>query len=80
MRMVLIAFTIQPGLWAIRHKHCVLPDASVLLFCSVHTLIQLGNMKTQLDKYLERAFFDDLGGTTAFDDKVAAHQDLQKAE
>ena len=76
MRIALIAFTIQPGLWAIMHKHGVLPDASALLFCSVHALIQLGDMKTQLDKYLELAFFDDLGSTTAFDDKVAAHQDL----
>ena len=80
MQMALVTFTTQPGLWAIRHKHCVFHNASVFLFCSVHTLIQLGNMKTQLDKYLERAFFYDLGGTTAFDDKVAAHQDLQKAE
>ena len=80
MRMVLIAFTIQVGLWAIKHKHGVLPDASVLLFCSVHALIQLGNMKTQLDKYLEQAFFDDLRGTTVLNDKMASHQDLQKAE
>ena len=65
---------------AITYKHCVFSDAFVFLFCSMHTMIQLGNMETQLDKHLERAFFDDLGGTTAFDDKVAAHQDLQKAE
>ena len=80
MRMALIAFTIQPGLLAIRHKHCVFPDASVLLFCSVPALIQLGDMQTQSDKYLEKAFFDDLKGTTVLNDKMVSHQDLQKAE
>ena len=78
--MTLITARIKFCLWAIKYKHCVLSDSVVLSFCSVHALIQLGDMETQLDKYLKRALFDDLGGTTAFNNEVAAHQDLQKAE
>ena len=79
MCVSLVSFTVQPCLWAIKYEHGVLSDSSVLLFCSIHALIQFGDMQTQLDKYLKRALFDDLGSTTALNNEVAAHQDLQKA-
>ena len=73
MCVTTITANIQAGLWAVRHKENTLLDVSVFLFCSVHALIQLADMQAYLGKNLERAFFDDLGGPTAFDEKVASH-------
>ena len=44
-----------------------------VMLCSVHALIQLADMQAYLGKNLERAFFEDLGGPTVFDEKVASH-------
>ena len=71
--MTMITTYIQTCLLAVRYKDNAFLDVSVLLFCSVHALIQLADMQAYLGKNLERAFFDDLGGPTAFDEKVASH-------
>ena len=65
--MTLITARIQPCLWAIRHTETAFLDVSVLLFCSVHALIQLADMQAYLGKSLERAFTEYFGGSTAFD-------------
>ena len=70
--VTMITTNIQTGLWAVRHKENTLLDVYVFLFCSVHALIQLAEMQAYLSKNLERAFFDDLGGSIAFDEKVAS--------
>ena len=73
MCMTMITTNIQPCLWAVKHNENTFLDVSVFLFCSVHALIQLADMQAYLGKSLERAFFEDLGGPTVFDEKVASH-------
>ena len=73
MRMIKIATYIKSCLWTIKHKGTALLDVHVLLLFSVHTLIQLADMQTHLDKDLERAFVKDLEGPAAFDEKVASN-------
>ena len=70
--MTAITTFTKPCLWAVKHKDTAFPDVSVLLFCSVHTLIQLADMQTHLNNDLERAFFENLGGAIAFDEKVTS--------
>ena len=71
--MTMITTYIQPCLCAVEQKDIAFLDVSVFLFCSVHALIQLADMQAYLGKDLERAFFQDLGGPTVFDEKVASH-------
>ena len=71
--MTTITTFIKPCLWAVRHKDIAFPDLSVLVFCSVHALIQLADMQAYLGKDLERAFFEDLGGPTVYEEKVASN-------
>ena len=73
---VMIAFDIEACRRTIKDKQNVLFRPLIFLLCSIHALINFGDMKTQVHKHLELAFSHNLGSPTTFNEEVAIQQDL----
>ena len=65
--------------WRVRHDGRALLDVLALQFRTVHALVKLGFVESELIQSTQRAGLEDLRRPTVLNHEVAPHQELQEA-